>query len=86
MSSDRVPHPKPQPKKKSIMRSLGEFVGHVWWGVRTDPSQLSKPDSSKRILERTVREEHRGDITLRETTVREIEYRAKSTDESDRGE
>ena len=57
------------PPNKSIMRSLGEFFGHVLKGVRTDPT--------KRVIRREVEEETRqtdqGPITLRRTTIEEIE-------------
>lgn len=55
-------------KKKPIMRSLGEFVGHVVKGLRTTPA--------KKTL-RTDVQEQRGDdgVILRRTTIEEIEYK-----------
>ena len=53
------------------MRSLGEFFGHVWKGVRTDPApprQVVRKD----VQETTV-ETPRGPVTLRRTTVDEVE-------------
>ncbi len=49
------------------MRSLGEFVGHIARAVRRDP------DRQRTVLNRTVEEEHRGNVTLRRTTIEEIE-------------
>lgn len=73
---------------KSIMRSLGEFVGHVWAGIKTDPSKPGqvkrKTKTKKQVLEKETREELRGDVTLRETTIREIEFRERSEDHDDR--
>lgn len=59
-------------KNKSLARSLGEFVGHVWRGVRTSPT---KSGGEKREVKRTVEEEDRGDVILRRTTIEEIEIR-----------
>jgi hypothetical protein len=57
---------------KSLMRSLGEFFGHIVHGVRTDPAkpasrtvvgertqetQATTPDGQRVILRRTVVEE-----------------------------
>ena len=53
---------------KSIMRSLGEFVGHVAKGIRTDPSA---PKTTE--VRREVETERRGDVVLRRTTIEEVE-------------
>lgn len=57
--------------KKSLMRNLGEFVGHIVHGIRTDPS------ASRREIRREVEEETRdtpqGKVTLRRTTIEELE-------------
>jgi hypothetical protein len=52
------------------MRSLGEFFGHIVHAVRTDPR--------KKTLKKTVEEEKRGDVTLRRTTIEEIEIDTES--------
>lgn len=62
----------PSPKNKSLARSLGEFVGHIWRGVRTTPTTSG---GEKREVKRTVEEEDRGDVILRRTTIEEIEIR-----------
>ena len=49
------------------MRSLGEFFGHIAKAMKTDPAKKT------RTVSRTVEEEHRGDVTLRRTTIEEIE-------------
>ena len=56
-------------KDKSLMRSLGEFFGHVYKAIRTDPAK------KRVILKKTEEEEKRGDITLRRTTIEEIEIK-----------
>ncbi len=57
-------------KGKSLMRSLGEFVGHIAHAVRTSPDR----ESHRRT---TVETEHRrtpeGRMILRRTVIEEIE-------------
>lgn len=54
-----------------LMRSLGQFVGHIAKAVKTDVS------SERREVSRTVEEEERetegGKVTLRRTVIEEIE-------------
>ena len=56
-----------------LMRSLGQFVGHIAKAVKTDVSE----GSERRELSRTVEEEERetegGKVTLRRTVIEEIE-------------
>ncbi len=54
-------------KKKPLMRSLGEFVGHIVKAVRSDPSK------QQTVMSKSVDEENHGNITLRRTTIDEIE-------------
>ena len=65
-----------QPQDKTIMRSLGEFFGHIVRGVRTNPEDTSEV----REIRRHVEEETHGDVVMRRTTVEEIEIR-KTRDE-----
>lgn len=58
-----------KPPNKPLMRSLGEFFGHIVKAVRTDPK--------RRVIRREVEEEQRGDITLRRTTIEEVEINAE---------
>ena len=56
------------PKRdKSLMRNLGEFFGHIWRGVKHNPD--------KKTIRKTIEEEQRGDVTLRRTTIEEVELR-----------
>ncbi len=56
---------------KSIMRSLGEFFGHIAKGVRTDPAA-----AKTREVRRTIEEERREDgLVLRRTVIEEVELR-----------
>ncbi|MAD19048.1 MAG: hypothetical protein CMJ52_02360 [Planctomycetaceae bacterium] len=65
-------------ESKSIMRSLGEFVGHVARGIRTDPAA---PKTTE--VRREVETERRGDVVLRRTTIEEIEMPADGVPGSD---
>jgi hypothetical protein len=55
------------------MRSLGEFVGHIVKAVRTDPR--------KKLIKKEIEEEQRGDVTLRRTTIEEIEINQSRVNE-----
>ena len=57
------------PSNKSLMRSIGEFFGHIVKGVKTDPS--------RKIIKKTVKEEKRNNVILRRTTIEEIELSRK---------
>ena len=53
--------------KKPLMRRLGEFVGQIVRAV--------KSDVTKREVNRTVEEKKEGNVTLRRTTIDEIEIK-----------
>jgi len=57
--------------KKPLMRCLGEFVGHILHAV--------KSDSSTREVKRTVDEKKDGNVTLRRTTIDEIEIKQEES-------
>lgn len=78
-STENMPRPGPSPippkaGKKPLMRSLGEFVGHIAKGITTDPA---KPPASRQTVrtrvEEETRETPRGKVVLRRTTIEEIE-------------
>jgi hypothetical protein len=56
---------------KSLMRCLGEFVGHIVHAV--------KSDSTIKEVNRTVEQKTEGSRTLRRTTIDEIEIRQEDT-------
>ncbi len=76
MDAPRIPDSsgarKPTTDDKPIMRSLGEFFGHVWKAVTHDPTPTERREVSRRVEERTV-ENGEGKVTLRRTIVEEIE-------------
>ena len=58
---------------KPLMRCLGEFVGHIVHAVKTIPRK------NKREINRSVEEQTDGQVTLRRTTIDEIEIHAEET-------
>lgn len=67
--------PMTEPARKSVMRSLGEFFGHIVHGARTPVG----PEEGRRVLKHEVEEETRdtpqGKMVLRRTTVEEVEIK-----------
>jgi hypothetical protein len=60
--------------KKPLMRSLGEFFGHITRALRTNPN--------KKIVSKTTEERHESGVTFRRTTIDEIELqRPKKCDQ-----
>lgn len=59
-------------KDKSLMRSLGEFVGHIWQGLRSDTGKHRR--EVRRETEEEQRETPMGKVTLRRTTIEEVEF------------
>jgi hypothetical protein len=57
-----------KPKRKHPFRLFGEFCGHIARAVKADPA------SNKQERRKTIEEEQRGNITLRRTTIEEIEF------------
>lgn len=63
----------PDKPPKSLMRSLGEFFGHIARGAKTDVK--AKPQQVRRTVEEETRETPQGKITLRRTTIEEVEIK-----------
>ena len=63
-------------KKTSLIRNLGAFFGHIVKAVKTDPS------TTKTVVRKTVEEQEHGDITLRRTTIEEIEFKENDKSEN----
>lgn len=58
----------PSPNHKPLMRSLGEFFGHIARAIKHDPN--------RKVIKKTIEEEQRDDgIVLRRTTIEEVEVR-----------
>ncbi len=69
---------------KPLMRSLGEFFGHIKKAVKTDPSALqaqrrANPEPTRRVVSERVEEREvpnpdgTGRMILRRTVVEEVE-------------
>ena len=58
---------------KPLMRCLGEFVGHIVHAVKTTSGK------NKQEINRSVEEQTDGQVTLRRTTIDEIEIHAEET-------
>jgi|TARA_B100000953_G_C17757809_1_gene337934 hypothetical protein len=56
---------------KPLMRCLGEFVGHIMHALKSN-------DTSQEVR-RTVEEKTDGQVTLRRTTIDEIEIKAEDS-------
>lgn len=65
-----------KPQQKSIMRSLGEFVGHVVRGVRADPS--AKPGVVRHETVGSVTQTPEGTYTLRRTVIEEVQVQPRA--------
>ncbi len=65
-------------RDKSLARSLGEFFGHIWHGgVKRDAS--SQKETLRHDVEERSEPAPGGKVTLRRTTVEEIEYEPDSS-------
>lgn len=62
----------PDQPRKSLSRSLGEFFGHIARGVK---GEVAPPTEVRRTVEEETRDTAEGKITLRRTTIEEIEIR-----------
>ena len=61
--------------KKPLMRSLGEFFGHIKRGFKTPVK--GAPDPNRTVVRESIQEKAietpEGPITLRRTTIDEVE-------------
>ena len=64
------------PPRKPLMRCIGEFFGHIIGAVRKDVTADQHDTGSRKVVESTKREERHGDVVLRETRIREVEFRS----------
>lgn len=61
-------------KDKSLARNLGQFFGFIFRSAKADV------EPRKQVLRRDVEEQRQGNVTLRRTTIEEVEF-----GEDDRG-
>lgn len=76
----RGPGPYDEPMgnqpRKGLMRSLGEFVGHIAHAVRT-PAPRADQREVRREVETEERQTPEGRVKLRRTIIEEIELPPK---------
>jgi hypothetical protein len=60
------------PPDKPLLRSLGEFFGHVMHGIKTDPSQPSSRTITKQTVEHETRDTPQGKVVLKRTIIEEV--------------
>ncbi len=74
----------PDPSKPSLFRSLGQFVGHIAKGVKTDPASEPKTVEKRVEVEERIEQAPEqlggGKMTVRRTIIEEIEVDAPETD------
>lgn len=62
--------------KESLPRSLGKFTGEIWRAL-TAPASGKQTHEVKRTIETEERDTPSGKVTLRRTTIEEIEIDKK---------
>lgn len=77
----------PAPNDKSLARSLGQFFGHIFSSaakpVGKPPQPTQPPEPQRHEVRREVEHERvqtpQGEITLRRTTIEEVEIKPPGT-------
>lgn len=69
----------PPHARKPLMRSLGEFVGHIWSGVKADPGGGGRVERRRETAEKETIDEQGRRVILRRTVVEEVEVRGKES-------
>ncbi len=59
--------------KKPLPRALGSFFGHIWKGLTGPTDQPTQKREIRREVDEEVRDTPRGRVTVRRTTIEEIE-------------
>lgn len=65
-------------KNDSIVRNIGRFTGEIWRAIKT-PANSSEKHEVKRTTETEERQTEDGKVTLRRTTIEEIEISKDET-------
>ena len=69
-------------ERKTIMRSLGEFVGHITKAVKTDPADPNRQEVRREVEEREGEVDGRK-VTLRRTIIEEVRFEDDRTHRED---
>lgn len=67
---------------KTLMRNLGEAIGHLWKAATTDVETNIEKTTVKREVEETHHDSPEGRVTVRRTTIEEIEFEPNPSDPS----
>lgn len=67
-----APQSQGGPNRKTLMRSLGEFFGHIARGIGADV-RTGEPRQVRREVEEREEQTPAGKVVLRRTTIEEIE-------------
>ena len=59
-------------KNDSIVRNIGRFTGEIWRAIKT-PAESTQKHEVNRTTETEERHTEDGKVTLRRTTIEEIE-------------
>lgn len=70
------PHDPQPPGDKPLMRSIGEFFGHVVKGIKTDVQPATKT-VTRQTIEEEVRDTPQGPVILRRTIIEEVQVPPK---------
>ena len=62
---------------KPLLRSLGEFFGHVARGIKTDPTKPTR-SVTRETVEHETRDTPQGKVVLRRTIIEEVELPPKN--------
>ncbi len=64
--------------KDSIVRNIGKFTGEIWRAIKSPvPTSSKETHEVRRTVETDVQETDEGKVTLRRTTIEEIESRSQ---------
>ena len=67
---------------KTLMRNLGEAFGHLWKAATTNVTTDIERTTIKREVEETHHDSPEGRVTVRRTTIEEIEIEPTPSDPS----
>ena len=59
--------------EKPLLRSLGEFFGHVVRGIKTDPAKPEGRTVKKQTVEHETRDTPQGKVVLKRTIIEEVQ-------------
>ncbi|MFG0258011.1 MAG: hypothetical protein ACF8GE_08935 [Phycisphaerales bacterium JB043] len=60
--------------QRSLMHNLGSFFGHIARGIRAPVSGRDRVEIRRDVEERRAQDASGHEMTLRRTTIEEIEY------------